>query len=120
MFDCAPFGLEASEVECADGEFAPRQGATLVAIERREGLGGLHPERVGAQDPAAVVCAATRRRRRAWCRLGRLGQHLGHRPFDQPTCGADSTWRACSTSMLRRNCPTVRHGMTTVRPTPIS
>ena len=111
MFDCAPFGLEASEVECADGEFAPRQGATLVAIERRAGLGGLHPERVGAQDPAAVVRAATRRRRRAWRRLGRLGQHLGHRPFDQPmavgahaaqTARGEPVLPACRAAIVRR------------------
>jgi hypothetical protein len=32
----APFGLDAREVELADGEFAPRQSAALVAIERDE------------------------------------------------------------------------------------
>jgi hypothetical protein len=75
-----PFSLEALEVERADGEFAPRQGATLIAIERRELPGELRQrrfrgahgaielqeelrdkdrhlrlERVGAQDSGAVV-----------------------------------------------------------------
>src|ERR1700731_4085297 len=36
------FGLEAREVVRADGEFAPRQGAALVAIERSELPGELH------------------------------------------------------------------------------
>jgi len=52
----APFGLDAREVDLADGEFAPRQSAALVAIERREVLGehrqtGRHVrlERVGAK-----------------------------------------------------------------------
>jgi hypothetical protein len=99
----APFGVDARKVELADGEFAPRQSAALVAIERgelpgelrqtvrqargaqelREGLGdfrrkdrNLRLERVGAQDPAAVVRTDARRRRREWRRLGRLGLSL--------------------------------------------
>ena len=42
-------------------------------------------ERVGAQDPVAVVRADARRRRRECGRLGRLGLNLriGHCPFDQ-------------------------------------
>jgi hypothetical protein len=64
------------------------------AQELREGLGDLRRkdrnlrlERVGAQDPAAVVRTDARRRRREWRRLGRLGLSLriGHRPFDQPS-----------------------------------
>jgi hypothetical protein len=92
-----------AEVVRADGEFAPRQGAALVAIERRELPGerrhtvrqarGAHGAierreelrhkdrhlrlaRVGAQDPAAVVRADARRRRREWRRRGHLGLNL--------------------------------------------
>ena len=76
----APFGLDAREVDLADGEFAPRQSAALVAIERREVLErrqtGRHVrlERVGAQDPAAVVGRGTLCARRRALSAARLAQ----------------------------------------------
>ena len=40
--------------------------------------------------------------------------------LDDTLAPPGSTWQACSASMSRRNCPTVRHGTTIAKPSPIS
>lgn len=62
----APFGLDMHEVELPDGEFAPRQGAALVAIERRQ----------RAEDRRHPL------KLRALCRLG-LKRPIRQRAFDK-------------------------------------